>query len=432
MNSKSRSTDRRPLLRELTGLDADQQGERLAYFDLGPADRETLRNLAPLARSSVDGIVAGFYEHLLRFPELATLLHAEPHRLERLKAAQRAYFLDLTEGRFDDEYFEGRLRVGDAHQRVGLRPAWYLGAFALYLRLALRALVEQEGDGQRVLPAFEALIKAVFLDMSLAMGTYISGGFVQREIAGELERAAAVAEQALRAHAEVERAKDDLSRMIVHDLKNPVSGIAMLTQLALRKGQDLPDAHRGYLVQIERTCREMMRLIQNLLEIGKIEEGKMPVVLEAVALAEVADEIVDEYAATAEQGQRTLRAAVHRDVPAVVADRWLLRRVLANLVVNAIRHSGGDVLVDATASAREVTLRVTDSGRGIPVEDQAHIFEKFRSGGRSAIDEPAMDTGLGLPFCKLAVERMGGHITFASEPGRTVFAVILPAQGATP
>src|SRR5262249_56359046 len=96
---------------------------------------------------------------------------------------------------------------------------------------------------------------------------------------------------------------------------------------------------RGCRVQMERTCREMMRLIQNLLEIGKIEEGKMPVVLEAVALAEVADEIVDEYAATAEQGQRTLRAAVHRDVPAVVADRWLLRRGPAHLVGNAIRPS---------------------------------------------------------------------------------------------
>src|SRR5262249_4782667 len=141
---------------------------------------------------------------------------------------------------------------------------------------------------------------------------------------------------------------------------------------------------------------------------------------------------VDEYAAIAEQGQRTLRAAVHRDVPAVVADRWLLRRVLANLVVNAIRHSGGDVLVDATASAREVTLRVTDSGRGIPTEDQALIFEKFRSGGRAAIDEPARDTRLGLPFCKLAVESMGGRITLASQAGRTVFAVTLPAQDATP
>jgi rsbT co-antagonist protein RsbR len=205
MSSESRSTDRRPLLRELTGLDADQQAERLAYFDLGAADCEVLRNLAPLARRSVDGIVAEFYEHLLRFPELEALLHDEPDRLERLKGAQRAYFLDLTEGRFDEEYFEGRLRVGDAHQRVGLRPSWYLGAFALYLRLALRAVVAREGEGQRLLPAIEALIKVVFLDMSLAMGTYISGGFVQREIAGELERAATVAEQALHAHAEVER-----------------------------------------------------------------------------------------------------------------------------------------------------------------------------------------------------------------------------------
>jgi signal transduction histidine kinase len=430
MSSEFRSIDPRPLLRELTGLDADQQAERLAYFDVGPADREVLRNLAPFARRTVDDIVAGFYQHLLRFPELATLLHAEPGRLERLKRMQRAYFLDLTEGRFDEEYFETRLRVGDAHQRVGLRPPWYLGAFAVYLRLALRALVTESGEGERLLPAFEALIKVVFLDMSLAMNTYIYGGFVQREIASELERAAAVAEQALRAHAEVERAKDDLSRMVVHDLKNPVSGIAMLTQLALRKGQDLPEAHRGYLVQIDRTCREMMRLIQNLLEIGKIEEDKMPVLCERVSLAEVAGEIVNEFAATAEQGQRVVRADVRDDLPFVIADRWLLRRVLTNLVVNAIRHSGGDVTVDAAPGPApgEITLRVTDSGRGIAPEDQALIFEKFRSGRRSAIDEPSLDTGLGLPFCKLAVERMGGRITLASQPGETVFAVILPAQ----
>src|SRR5215475_6594396 len=277
MNSGSRSTDRRPLLRELTGLDADQQAERLAYFDLGPADCDVLRDLAPFARRTADEIVAGFYEHLLRFPELANLLHAEPGRLERLKGTQREYLLDITEGRFDDQYFEKRLRVGDAHQRVGLRPSWYLGAFALYLRLALLGLVAEKGEGQGLLPALEALIKVVFLDMSLAMNTYIFGGFVQREIASELERAAQVAEQALQAHAEVERAKEDLSRMVVHDLKNPVSGIAMVTQLALRKGGELPEAHRGYLRQIDRTCREMMRLIQNLLEIAKIEEDKMPV-----------------------------------------------------------------------------------------------------------------------------------------------------------
>src|SRR6516225_8931458 len=158
MSSRSRSSDPPPgqLLRELTGLDAAQQAERLAYFDLRPEDGETLRGLAPFAERTVDDIVAGFYEHLLRFPELAALLREEPGRLERLKGLQRAYFMDLTEGRFDDQYFEKRLRVGDAHQRVGIRPVWYLGAFALYLRLALRALVRETGDGEALLPALEA------------------------------------------------------------------------------------------------------------------------------------------------------------------------------------------------------------------------------------------------------------------------------------
>ena len=71
---------------------------------------------------------------MLRFPELTALLRAEPGRLEQLKEKQRAYFLELTEGRLDESYVESRLRVGDAHQRVRLRPAWYPGAFALYLR----------------------------------------------------------------------------------------------------------------------------------------------------------------------------------------------------------------------------------------------------------------------------------------------------------
>ena len=418
------------MLRELTELDPAQQAERLAFFDLGPADREALRGLASLAARSVDGIVADFYEHLLRFPELADLLQAEPGRIERLEAALRSHFLSLTDGRFDDAYFESRLRVGDTHQRVGLRPGWYLGAFSLYLRLALRTLVRESGEGAGILPAIEALIKAVFLDTSLAMSTYIFGGFVQRQVATELERAAHVAEEALRAHAEVERLKDDLTRMVVHDLKNPVSGIAMLAQLALRKGADLPEAQQGYLRQIGRTCREMMRLIQNLLDVSRIEEGKMPVVREAVALDGLIGEVVTDYAAVAEERQRVVRPRFDPDLPPVIADRWLLRRVLSNLVVNAIRHSGSqDVHLDAVAGPgpHEITVRVTDHGCGIAPEDQQVVFEKFRSVGRSASDAPDTDTGLGLPFCRLAVERMDGRIGLTSRPGETVFSVTLPA-----
>src|SRR5262249_36539316 len=158
--------------RERTGLTEARRTEQLEFFDLGPEDARQLRAYRSLAESTVDRIVDEFYAHLLGFPELETLLRAEPGRIEKLRGLQRTYFLGLSEARFDAESFESRLRVGDAHQRIGLRPEWYIGAFALFLRLALRTLVEDSGDGARILPAMEALIKAIFLDMALAMNTY--------------------------------------------------------------------------------------------------------------------------------------------------------------------------------------------------------------------------------------------------------------------
>jgi len=430
MSPVSSSDPGRDLLRDLTGLTEARRQERLDFFDLGPADARALRDYRPLAEKTVDRVVVDFYEHLLRFPELEALLRSESGRIAKLQGMQREYFLGLSEGCFDADYFESRLRVGDAHQRIGLRPVWYIGAFALYLRLALRALVEETGDGARILPTVEALIKLIFFDMSLAMNTYIYGGFVDRQAASELKRVAQVAEDALAARAEVERLKDDLTNMVVHDLKNPVNGIAMMAQLALRKGAELSESHRNYLFQIDRTCREMMRLIQNLLEISKIEEGKMPVAREPIVLAEVIDDVVREYAPVAEQAGRRLTVTVGTDLPVAIADRNLLRRVVVNLVVNAIRHSGSaEVRIEGDAGDGRVAFRVIDFGYGIPPEDQARVFEKFRSVRRSPSDDPSGDTGLGLPFCRLAVERMGGRITLASTVGvSTVFTVELPAR----
>ena len=430
--SSDSSSRRDDPLRRAVGLDTTRLEEQLGFFQLGPDDDRVLHGQHEFAQRTVDEIVAAFYDHLLSFPPLADLLRAEPDRIARLQPLQRAHFMSLFEGSVDEGYFESRLRVGDAHQRIGLDPSWYIGAFALYLRLALRVLARESGDGARILPVFEALVKRVFLDMSLAMSTYIYGGFVSREVAATLQRAAELAEETLTARQEVEHLKNDLTNMVVHDLKNPVNGIAMMVKLALRKGADLPEAQRGYLQQIDRTCREMMRLIQNLLEISKIEEGKMPVAAEPIVLAELVDEVVAEYAPVAEQTARRLAVAVGTDLPAARGDRALMKRVLINLVVNALRHSGSEeVRIEAqhAPAAAEITLGVRDRGRGIAEIDQARVFEKFRILRRSPTDDPAVDTGLGLPFCKLAVEQMGGRISLTSTPGDfTVFAVTLPVH----
>jgi signal transduction histidine kinase len=239
-----------------------------------------------------------------------------------------------------------------------------------------------------------------------------------------------MAEEALAARADTERLKEELSAMVVHDLKNPVNGILMMVQLALRKSADLPEAHRGYLQQIDLTCREMMRLIQNLLEVSKIEEGKMPITIEPVVLAELADEVLAEHRLLATQAGRQLHVDVSTALPAVSADRALLRRVLGNLVGNAVRHSGSAAVYVAGRvhpDGARVVLAVRDEGRGIPAAQRERIFEKFASVRRSPADEPFRDTGLGLPFCKLAVAEMGGDLAFESVEGKgSTFLVTLP------
>ena len=232
MSSGSGSGDGRTTppgsLAALVGLNAERQRETRAFFELGPGDADALRAMRPLAEASVDGIVEAFYQHLLAFPHTRQLLEAEPDRIERLKAMQRKHFLSITDGTFDEQYIESRLKVGNAHQRIGLEPSWYIGAFGLYLRLALRRLVDATGDGARILPTVEALFKSITLDMALAMQTYIYGGFVGRDVVEQLEEAAAIARDAFAARADTERMKDELAAMVVHDLKNPVNGISMM------------------------------------------------------------------------------------------------------------------------------------------------------------------------------------------------------------
>ena len=242
------------------------------------------------------------------------------------------------------------------------------------------------------------------------------------------ERARRDAEAALEVRAQAERLKDDLTNMVVHDLKNPVNGIAMLVQLMLRK-EPVSDAQHQRLSQIQRTCRDLLRLIGNVLEIAKIEAGQMPMAAEPIVVAELVDEVAAEYGPVAHEVGHRLAVAVGTDLPPAIADRVLLKRVLVNLVVNALRHSGSSEVCIAAApqpASAWLTISVSDTGRGIPVEEQARVFEKF-----AGVRGDAADTGFGLPFCKLAVERMGGQIALTSAIGvGTAFSVTLPTRPA--
>ncbi len=413
-----------PSLLMQAGLDEQSRQRRLAFLAIGPDDEARLAEIREFALAHVDAIVDDFYAHLLAFDETRAVLGSEA-QIRRLKALQRAYFLRLIDGGFDAEYFDSRLRVGAAHARIDLQPQWYLGTYNLYLRLLIARLREHyRDDPDRLLRLIESLSKVIFLDMGLAIDAYILGGYVDRALAQEYRRIAEVAERTIREKEALEQVKADLTGMIVHDLKGPLGGILNVAQLALRKrGADVDQSR--HFEQIQRSARDLMRMIENLLEIDQMEEGRLELRMESVNVGGLLTECADEFRAAAEMAGQTISTPADESLT-IVTDRWLLRRVLNNLVVNAIRHSGttGRIALEVACENGSVQLRVRDAGRGIAAEDQATLFLKqARRGRRDHRD----DTGLGLVFCKMAVETMGGSIAVESAPGQgATFVITLP------
>ena len=405
------------------GLDAAGCARRLAFLDFGAEDAARLADLRTFAHANVDAIVDDFYRHLLAFEETRRLLD-DDNEIARLKKLQRRYFLSMFEGNFGRDYFESRLRVGAAHARIDLHPEWYLGTYFLYVRLLTERLREHyRDDADTLLALLGSFFKVVFLDMGLAIDAYIMSGYVDRTLAQEYRRMAEVAERALAEKADLEQTKADLTGMIVHDLKGPLGGILAVTQLARRRGTP-GDATDRHFAQIQRSAQDLMRMIENLLEIDQMREGRLELRLEPVDVAGMLAECAAEYRAAGEIAGMEIVVAADPGLPITMTDRWLLRRVLNNLVVNAVRHSAaGRIELGARLTDDRLEIRVHDSGRGIPPEEQATLFERTRR-RRGAQRE---DTGLGLIFCKMAVQRMGGALTVESALGKgTAFVITLP------
>ena len=158
------------------GLDAAEIDRRKRFLELGDDDIDPLRALHDLLRGDVGGaFVNEFYAHLLAFDETRRLLQ-DPDRFARLKQAQAAYFDRLTIGLYDASYVEDRLRVGIAHERVGLDPQWYIGAYRKYLSLLITKLWQPLSNTADT--SLQALLKVVFLDMGIAIDAYISAAQV--------------------------------------------------------------------------------------------------------------------------------------------------------------------------------------------------------------------------------------------------------------
>src|SRR5690348_618948 len=158
---------------ELMGISDEEIDRRKKYLQFGETDEAHLSEINEVARAYAEPVIEAFYAHLLKFPDTKAFF-SNTATLERVKRLQLQYFLRLTQGQYDSGYVEERLKIGAVHEKIGLDVKYYLGSYNLYLReVATRVLGAFPDDPQRAIEVLLSLMKLVFLDIGLAIDTYI-------------------------------------------------------------------------------------------------------------------------------------------------------------------------------------------------------------------------------------------------------------------
>jgi signal transduction histidine kinase len=233
----------------------------------------------------------------------------------------------------------------------------------------------------------------------------------------------------------LERDSEDLKKglvdMAVHDMRNAVtSAILRLDMIEFDSGGQLTTGQDESLRLAKWNLFKLSGMVTNLLELSRSESDRIQVRKTVIDSQELIANVGKAYSTSLEAERKTIRATVDLGAMSIMCDEHLLERILSNLVSNAIRHSHpeGEISVRVLCAETEgsVLFRVQDFGDGIPAEHHQRIFERFfqvemRRMGRKG------DLGLGLAFCKMAVEALGGDIWVESEPGKgSCFTFLLP------
>jgi K+-sensing histidine kinase KdpD len=235
---------------------------------------------------------------------------------------------------------------------------------------------------------------------------------------------------------ELESAKKDLINMVVHDMKNPVTNTMMgLDMIEIDSATTLSEQQTEHLQLAKRNQYKLSEMINNLLEISKLESGAIEIDKVNIDMLDLITRIVERHTALTKAENKTIEVAVDPSAQWATADARLVERIISNILSNALKHSYPDsaiiVEVSPISNGGGIEVSIQDFGEGIPKEYHEEIFEKFCQVGLRELGHKT-DTGLGLAFCKMAVEAHGGAISVESEPGKgSRFTFSLPKEQAS-
>lgn len=268
------------------------------------------------------------------------------------------------------------------------------------------------------------IVPLITRQRTLGVVTFVDGGSgrsydrSQLTLAEDLARRAAVAVDNARLYAQAQRAieaRDEMLSIVSHDLRNPL-GVILMSSMILMRAAPGVDLNQDQLQAIKRSAERMNHLIQDLLDISRIEGGRLVVEQRSQRVGELIEDALEAMRPLAEK--KRLRIGTEMDDPntTIHADRERLYQVFSNLIGNAVKFTpdGGSILVRAANRSDAVEFCVKDSGPGIPPENLEHVFDRFWQVKHTA----RMGTGLGLTIARGITEAHGGRIWVESEVGK--------------
>jgi signal transduction histidine kinase len=265
------------------------------------------------------------------------------------------------------------------------------------------AVVSQFAQRRRLMMGGLAL-----LALLVVAASYLIGRAVSRELAAA-------------------RLQSDFVSAVSHEFRTPLTSMRQFTEMLVEDGSLTPEKRRAYYGAQERATRRLSRLVESLLDFGRMEAGARPYRLERLDAGRLVRDTVEEFKQETGPADLALECVVPDQGPAVKADREALTQALWNLLDNAVKYSGENAVVRVEVEAgNDVAIRVNDKGAGILPSERKRILRKFVRGS-SAAAFGVKGTGIGLAMVKHIVDAHGGRLALESEPGRgSTFTILLP------
>jgi signal transduction histidine kinase len=227
----------------------------------------------------------------------------------------------------------------------------------------------------------------------------------------------------------VAQAKNDFVSLVSHELRTPMTSIKGYTDLMLKEAAGaLNEQQHNFMTIVKSNVDRMAELVSDLLDVSRLDSGRVRLVRERLDLAGVILEISQELTETLHQRELTLEFDLAPGLPRVYADHGRIVQVLLNLLSNAYRYTpaGGTITIAIHALDDEIQVDIADTGIGIPAKDRESIFERFYRADHPVVREQA-GTGLGLPIARSLIEMHGGKLWLQSEAEMgSTFSFTLP------